>query len=74
VPFTAVTEDARAVSVQARLFWHGNSYPVPPGHGGQQVIVRHELGAVTLDVVTAAGGAAPAPPRARPRRRGHPRQ
>jgi hypothetical protein len=35
--------------------WHGNSYSVPPGHGGQKVAVRHQLGAATIDVVTAAG-------------------
>ena len=43
------------MSAQALVAWHGNSYSVPPGHGGQQVTVRHQLGQVTLDVVTAAG-------------------
>ena len=55
VPFPAVIEDARVVLAQALVAWHGNRYSVPPGHGGQQVTVRHQLGAVTLDVVTAAG-------------------
>jgi transposase len=55
VPFPAVMEDTRTVSAQALVSWHGNLYSVPPGHGGQQVAVRHQLGAVTLDVVTAAG-------------------
>ena len=55
VPFPAVIEDARVVSAQALVSWHGNVYPVPPGHGGQQVTVRHQLGAATIDVVTAAG-------------------
>jgi transposase len=55
VPFPAVIEDARVVSAQALVSWHGNRYSVPPGHGGQQVTVRHRLGAATLDVVTAAG-------------------
>jgi transposase len=55
VPFPAVIEDTRAVSAQALVSWHGNFYSVPPGHGGQQVTVRHQLGAGTLDVVTAAG-------------------
>jgi len=55
VPFPAVIEDMRVVSAQALVSWHGNRYSVPPGHGGQQVTVRHQLGAVTLDVVTAAG-------------------
>ena len=55
VPFPAVIEDARMVTAQALVAWHGNSYSVPPGHGGQQVTVRHQLGSATLDVVTAAG-------------------
>jgi hypothetical protein len=55
IPFPAVLEDTRVVSAQALVSWHGNSYSVPPGHGGQQVTVRHQLGAVTLDVLTAAG-------------------
>jgi hypothetical protein len=55
VPFPAVVEDGRVVSAQALVSWHGNSYSVPPGHGGQKVTVRHQLGAATIDVVTAAG-------------------
>jgi hypothetical protein len=55
VPFPAVIEDARVVSAQTLVAWHGNCYSVPPGHGGQRVMVRNQLGAVRLDVVTAAG-------------------
>jgi hypothetical protein len=55
VPFPAVIEDVRVVSAQALVSWHGNSYSVPPGHGGQEVAVRHRLGAATIDVVTGAG-------------------
>ncbi len=55
MPFPAVIEDIRVVTAQALVAWHGNSYSVPPGHGGQRVTVRHQLGAATLDVVTAAG-------------------
>jgi hypothetical protein len=55
VPFPAVIEDTRVVSAQALVSWHGNVYSVPPGHGGQQVSVRHQLGGAVLDVVTAAG-------------------
>jgi len=55
VPFPAVIEDTRVVSAQALVSWHGNFYSVPPGHGGQQVMIRHQLGAAVLDVVTAAG-------------------
>jgi transposase len=55
VPFPAVIEDTRTVTAQALVAWHGNSYSVPPGHGGQKVMIRHQLGAATLEVVTAAG-------------------
>jgi hypothetical protein len=55
VPFPAVIEDARVVSAQALAAWHGNFYSVPPGHSGQKVTVRHQLGTATIDVVTAAG-------------------
>jgi hypothetical protein len=55
VPFPAVIEDVRVVSAQALVAWHGNSYSVPPGHGGQKVTVRHQLGAAVIDVVTTAG-------------------
>jgi transposase len=54
-PFPAVIEDTRTVSPQALVSWHGNRYSVPPGHRGQQVTVRHQLGAGAVDVVTAAG-------------------
>jgi len=55
LPFPAVIEDTRTVSAQALVSWHGNLYSVPPGHGGQQVTVRHQLGAAVIDVITAAG-------------------
>jgi hypothetical protein len=55
VPFPAVLEGTRTVSAQALVAWHGNSYSVPPGHGGQRVTVRHQLGSATIDVVTTAG-------------------
>ena len=55
VPFPAVLEDERTVLAQALVAWHGNSYSVPPGHGGQKVTVRHRLGTAAVDVVTAAG-------------------
>ncbi len=55
VPFPAVIEDPRVVLAQALVSWHGNWYSVPPGHPGQPVTVRHQLGTVTIDVVTAAG-------------------
>ena len=55
VPFPAVLEDTRVVSAQALVAWHGNSYSVPPGHGGQRVTVRHQLGSPVINVVTTAG-------------------
>src|SRR5579862_6719725 len=55
VPFPAVLEDERVVSAQALVSWHGNSYSVPPGHGGHKVMVRHQLGTAVVDVVTMAG-------------------
>ena len=55
VPFPRSSEDIRVVSAQALAPWHGNFYSVPPGHAGQQVTVRHQVGKVMLDVVTAAG-------------------
>jgi hypothetical protein len=54
-PFPAVMEDTRVVTAQALVHWQGNQYSVPPGHAGQHVTVRHQLGQVMLDVVTAAG-------------------
>jgi transposase len=54
-PFPAVMEDARVVTAQALVHWHGNQYSVPPGQAGQSVTVRHQLGQVTLDVITVAG-------------------
>ncbi len=54
VPFPAVLEDERVVSAQALVAWHGNSCSVPPGHGGQKVTVRHQLGSPVIDVVTGA--------------------
>jgi hypothetical protein len=55
VPVPVVLEDERVVSAQALVAWHGNSYSVPPGHGGQRVTVRHQLGSGTIDVVAASG-------------------
>jgi hypothetical protein len=54
-PFAAVVEVTRTVTNQALVAFRGNSYSVPPGHTTARVLVRHRLGAVTLDVVTASG-------------------
>lgn len=54
-PFAAVIEAQRTVSNQALVPFRGNRYSIPPGHAGQAVLVRHKLGATSLDIVTAAG-------------------
>jgi hypothetical protein len=54
-PFPAVLEVERMVSPQALVSFRGNFYSVPPGHAGEMMLVRHLLGAATLDIVTAGG-------------------
>jgi hypothetical protein len=44
---------------QALLAFRGNSYSVPPGHAGQQVTVRHQLGRSTVDIVSGRGAVLP---------------
>ncbi|MFI7709383.1 IS21 family transposase [Nonomuraea sp. NPDC049480] len=53
--FPAVLEVERLVAPQALVSFRGNFYSVPPGHAGQMMLVRHLLGAATLDIVTAGG-------------------
>ena len=45
----------RTVSEQALVCFRGNRYSVPPGHTGEIVTVRHQLGTPALDVATARG-------------------
>jgi hypothetical protein len=54
-PFPAVLEVERTVKDQALIAFRGNFYSVPPGHAGQLVAVRHKLGAIGLDLVSARG-------------------
>jgi transposase len=54
-PFPALLEAQRTVANQAWISFRGNSYSVPPGHAGEAVVVRHKLGATTLEVTTAGG-------------------
>jgi hypothetical protein len=54
-PSAAVVEVRRTVTNQALLAFRGNSYSVPPGHTAAAVLMRHRLGAATLDVVTTTG-------------------
>jgi transposase len=54
-PFPATIDVERTVRDQALVAFRGNLYSVPPGHAGEVVQVRHRLGEITLDVVTARG-------------------
>jgi len=55
-PFPAVLAVERMVSNQALVPFRGNRYSIPPGHAGEQVVVRHPLGAATLDILDGRGG------------------
>jgi hypothetical protein len=54
-PFPAVIEAERTVSNQARIPFRGNTYSVLPGHTGEVVTVRHNLGTTTLDITSGRG-------------------
>lgn len=54
-PFPALIEVERTVRNQAWIPFRGNFYSTPPGHAGQVVVVRHRLGATSLDVLTSRG-------------------
>jgi hypothetical protein len=54
-PFPATIDVQRTVRDQALVAFRGNLYSVPPGHAGEVVHVRHRLGEITLDVLTARG-------------------
>ena len=53
--FPATTEGERVVADNAVVSYQGNRYSVPPGLSGSTLVVRHRLGAPTVDVVTPAG-------------------
>ncbi len=55
VAFPATVSVTRTVRAQALVAFRGNRYSVPPELAGAKVTVTHRLGALTLDVVTAAG-------------------
>jgi transposase len=55
-PFPAMLAVERTVSNQALVPFRGNRYSIPPGHAGEQVVVRHPLGAATLDILDGRGG------------------
>jgi hypothetical protein len=54
-PFPATTEVTRTVAANATVAFSGNRYSVPPGLSGSELVVRHRLGAPTVDVVAPSG-------------------
>jgi transposase len=54
-PFPAMVEVQRTVSNQAQIPFRGNRYSLLPGHSGEVVVVRHKLGATTVDVIDRHG-------------------
>ena len=54
-PFPATTEVERVVAENASVAFGGNRYSVPPGLSGSTLVLRHRLGAPTLDVVAPSG-------------------
>jgi hypothetical protein len=54
-PFPATTEVERIVADNASVAFEGNRYSVPPGLSGSTLVLRHRLGAPTLDVVAPSG-------------------
>jgi transposase len=55
VPFPATTEVERVVADNASVAFEGNRYSVPPGLSGTTLLIRHRLGAPTIDVVAPSG-------------------
>lgn len=53
--FPATIEAEAAADARATVAFRGNRYSVPPGFGGQTMLLRHRLGTNTLDVVSPAG-------------------
>ena len=51
--FPAELSDPRTVTAQALVSWRGNTYSVPPGLGGAQVLVCHRLGTEVVRILTA---------------------
>jgi hypothetical protein len=54
-PLPAVLTVERTVSEQALVAFRGNRYSLPPGHTGEIVTVRHQLGTPTLEFTTTHG-------------------
>jgi hypothetical protein len=54
-PFPVAIQAERTVGNQALVAFRGNRYSIPPGHAGQQVVVRHKLGGATVDILDGRG-------------------
>lgn len=54
-PYPAAVAVTRTVSAQALVSFRGNTYSVPPGMAGRELIVSAQLGQVHLEVATEAG-------------------
>jgi hypothetical protein len=55
VPYPATLEESRRVDAFALVAFKGNRYSVPPALAQAEVLVRHRLGGLTLDIVSVAG-------------------
>ena len=53
--YPATLQVARVVSAQALVAFRGNFYSIGPGMRGTRVLVRHRLGANSIDIVTESG-------------------
>jgi len=54
-PYPAAVTVTRTVSAQALVSFRGNTYSVPPGMTGRELIVSAQLGQAHLEVATEAG-------------------
>ena len=57
-PYPAVLQVTRTVSAQALVAFRGNTYSVPPGMTGRELIVSTRLGSGQVEVAAAASGRA----------------
>jgi hypothetical protein len=55
-PFPATVTASRVVGDNATVAFRGNSYSVPPGLAGAQLMLSHRLGSATVEVASPAGG------------------
>jgi hypothetical protein len=53
--YPATVQVTRVVAANATVAFRGNRYSTPPGLAGVDVVVRHRLGAATVDIVAPSG-------------------